>query len=73
MRTFVFFLIFISICLVIYAFESSKEETQFLSKDVSKPNLNFDKDENIYVLTDENFELFIKLNPTSFVKFYAPW
>lgn len=33
----------------------------------------FTKDENVYVLTDSNFDDFLKENPTTLVEFYAPW
>jgi hypothetical protein len=31
------------------------------------------KDESVYVLTDSNFDEFLKENPTVLVEFYAPW
>lgn len=31
------------------------------------------QDDNVYVLTDDNFEQFVKDNEFVFVKFYAPW
>lgn len=31
------------------------------------------QDENVYVLTDDNFQSFIDNNEFAFVKFYAPW
>ncbi|KAF8358966.1 hypothetical protein PRIPAC_93961 [Pristionchus pacificus] len=35
--------------------------------------LNYEQDEGIVILTDANFDAFLKKNPTVLVKFYAPW
>lgn len=40
--------------------------TTFVRSEVSQ-------DDNVYVLTDDNFEQFINENEFVFVKFYAPW
>lgn len=33
----------------------------------------FTKDEGVYVLTEANFDDFLKENPTALIEFYAPW
>ncbi|CAD6187962.1 unnamed protein product [Caenorhabditis auriculariae] len=35
--------------------------------------LNYELDEGVVVLTDKNFDAFLKKNPSVLVKFYAPW
>lgn len=36
-------------------------------------DLQYDIDEGVVVLTDSNFDAFLKQNPSVLVKFYAPW
>lgn len=33
----------------------------------------YEKDENVYILTDSNFDSFLSENPTALIEFYAPW
>lgn len=33
----------------------------------------FVKDEGVFVLTEENFDAFLKEHPTALIEFYAPW
>ncbi|VDM68907.1 unnamed protein product [Strongylus vulgaris] len=33
----------------------------------------FDKEGDVYVLHDKDFDAFVKMHPTFFAKFYAPW
>lgn len=38
-----------------------------------KNDLQYDMDEGVVILTDANFDAYLKQNPTVLVKFYAPW
>jgi hypothetical protein len=40
---------------------------------LSQVSCEFTKDGNVYVLTEANFEDFLKENPTALIEFYAPW
>lgn len=77
MRAFgLLFTIFINICLVIYATNSSSvndAQPPATTLKEAESTSKFDKDDGVYVLTDENFDAFLAANPTTFVKFYAPW
>ena len=35
--------------------------------------LEYEQDEGVVILTDKNFDAFLKKNPTVLVEFYAPW
>uniref|UniRef100_A0A1I7T947 Protein disulfide-isomerase A4 n=1 Tax=Caenorhabditis tropicalis TaxID=1561998 RepID=A0A1I7T947_9PELO len=39
----------------------------------SDDELNYEMEEGVVVLTDKNFDAFLKKNPSTLVKFYAPW
>ncbi|KAK0417508.1 hypothetical protein QR680_013052 [Steinernema hermaphroditum] len=39
----------------------------------AEEELNYELDEGVVVLTDKNFDDFLKKNPTVLVEFYAPW
>lgn len=39
----------------------------------SGDNGNYEKEEGIFVLTENNFDKFIDKNPTVLIEFYAPW
>lgn len=43
------------------------------TEDASDDELNYEMDEGVVVLTDKNFDAFLKKNPSVLVKFYAPW
>ncbi|CAB3403430.1 unnamed protein product [Caenorhabditis bovis] len=47
--------------------------TSFRHVASSDDELNYELDEGVVVLTDKNFDEFLKRNPTTLVKFYAPW
>lgn len=49
------------------------EEVKNKKEEASSISPNFELDENVYVLTETNFDLFLKENPTTLIEFYAPW
>ncbi|GMR42615.1 hypothetical protein PMAYCL1PPCAC_12810 [Pristionchus mayeri] len=51
----------VTACLILAGSRAEEEE------------LNYEQDEGIVILTDANFDAFLKKNPTVLVKFYAPW
>lgn len=53
---------FVFLCLMIAAIAASSDK-----------HWGVDEEENVAVLTNDNFEEFLKSNKFAFVKFYAPW
>lgn len=47
------------------------------SDDIKAPSISINDDieldENVYVLTEKNFDAFLEKNPTTLIEFYAPW
>lgn len=43
------------------------------SDEEEEDELNYEQEDGIIVLTERNFDAFIKKNPSVLVEFYAPW
>uniref|UniRef100_A0A915BMZ1 Thioredoxin domain-containing protein n=1 Tax=Parascaris univalens TaxID=6257 RepID=A0A915BMZ1_PARUN len=41
--------------------------------DEESDELNYEQEDGIIILTERNFDAFIKKNPSVLVEFYAPW
>lgn len=50
--------------------EISEEDLKLTSISSKDP---FEIEENVYVLREDNFDLFLEQNPTTLIEFYAPW
>lgn len=56
--------------------DEKEEEEEFFepeSTPKAEEETSFEKEGDVYVLTDDNFEAFLKKYPTALIEFYAPW
>lgn len=49
------------------------EENSEKPAEEDEKNSAFEKEDDVYILTDDNFDKFLEKNPTTFIEFYAPW
>ncbi|VDK55701.1 unnamed protein product [Anisakis simplex] len=64
------FLVLLIVEAVIFADVRADDED---AKKEEEPELEYEKDDGVVILTEKNFDAFLKQNPTVLVEFYAPW
>ncbi|KAI1717324.1 thioredoxin domain-containing protein [Ditylenchus destructor] len=82
--SYILFLLFFVSCAVNRAYgaeeelsnydETPKEESTTTTEEATESNSQeFETEDDVYVLTDDNFDAFLEKYPTVLVEFYAPW